>query len=114
MSSSAIHLRPKLFRYRRDFDYLIYVEDKTGSSVATTRAWIKLTDGKKARYINVPNNGPQEIARYNIEFVIKCICFMFVDRTFSKSKTNQISVTQMLLIFALDFGPLDVSEERKV
>ena len=50
-----------LFRYPGDFKYLLYVEDKTGSSVAMSGARIKLTDGETTRNINVPKNGPHEL-----------------------------------------------------
>ena len=38
--------------------------------MATTRAKLKLTDGERARYINVPKNGPHGIARYKMECII--------------------------------------------
>ena len=52
------------FRYPREFSYLLYVEEKTGKSVATTRARIKLTDVERTRYISVPKRSPHKTARY--------------------------------------------------
>ena len=52
------------FRYPREFSYLLYVEDKTGQSVATTRARIKLKDAQRTRYISVPKRSPHKTSRY--------------------------------------------------
>ena len=52
------------FRYPKEFSYLLYVEDKTGKSVATTGARINLTDVERTRYISVPKRSPHKTSQY--------------------------------------------------